>query len=284
MGANETAVLAVPAQQQNIVAGFFDVQSFELLQRISKAFASSDLVPKSFKDNLPNCMLAMDMSQRIGANPLMVMQNLDVIQGKPGWSSKFLIATINSCGRYHSLSYERVGDDPKAKNYKVRAYTTERATGKELFGEWITWDMVSAEGWDNKAGSKWKTMPGQMFLYRAASFWQRVYAPEIGMGLSTVEELQDIVDVDDEGRVTVTKGRAGKSRVVDPETGEITNSMRPVIPFCTVESFDSQKDGWKALVESGKKSANALIAMIQTAETLSDDQKIEIASWESITA
>ncbi len=281
MGANENAVIAATSPKP-VVAGFFDIASFELMQRVSNAFAQSDLVPTQFRGNLPNCMIAMDMSQRIGANPLMVMQNLYVVHGNPGWSSKFLIATINSCGRYSSLNYECVGDDPEDKNYKVRAYTTEKATGKVLMGEWITWGMVSAEGWDKKTGSKWKTMPGQMFRYRAAAFWQRAYAPEIGMGLSTAEELQDIVDVDGDGNVSVTKAKTGKARFVNAETGEITDSLRTILPFCTVESFDAQKDGWKAVVESGKKKANDLIAMIQTAEILSDDQKLEIASWETI--
>lgn len=52
------------------------------------------------------------------------------------------------------------------------------------------------------------------------------------------------------------------------------------LPACTSESFDKQKAGWKAAVEGKKKTANALIATIQTKETLSDDQKMEIAGWE----
>lgn len=82
-----------------IQAGFFSLDSFELIQRVSKAFAGSDLVPAQYKGNLANCMIAMDMAQRIGANPLMVMQNLYIVHGTPGWSSKFLVATINACGR-----------------------------------------------------------------------------------------------------------------------------------------------------------------------------------------
>lgn len=48
---------------------------------------------------------------------------------------------------------------------------------------------------------------------------------------------------------------------------------------CTAESFDKKKAGWKAIIESGKKSVNDLIATIQTKELLTDDQKIEVASW-----
>lgn len=175
-------------------AGFFDLESFELMQRISKAFSSSDLVPQQYRGNLANCMIALDMAQRIGANPLMTMQNLYVVHGTPGWSSKFLIATVNACGRFTSLRYEWRGE-PGQPEYGCRAWAIERETGERLEGIWVTWKMVKAEGWDSKNGSKWKTMPDQMFVYRAAAFWQRAYAPELAMGLQTVEDLDDVIDV-----------------------------------------------------------------------------------------
>ena len=173
-------------------AGFFDLQSFELMQRVSKAFSASDLVPQQYRgsDKIANCMIAMDMAQRMGANPLMVMQNLYIVHGTPSWSSKFLIATINASGRYSSLRYEWKGE-PGKPDYGCRAWAVELATGERLDGIWVTWEMVNAEGWSKKNGSKWLTMPDQMFVYRAAAFWQRAYAPELGMGLQTVEDVHD---------------------------------------------------------------------------------------------
>lgn len=51
------------------------------------------------------------------------------------------------------------------------------------------------------------------------------------------------------------------------------------LPACTPEAFEKKKAGWKKTIEEGKKSVNDLIAFIQTKETLSDDQRMEIASW-----
>lgn len=184
-------------------ADFFDLQGFELLQRVAKAFASSSLVPAQYQGNLPNCMIALNLARRLKADELMVMQNLYIVHGNPGWSAKFLIACINSCGRFTALRYEWRGK-PGADDYGCRAWAIEKATNERLDGAWIDWRMVKAEGWHSKNGSKWKTMPEQMFMYRAASFWQRAYAPEISMGLSTVEELADVVDVAPDGSVTVT--------------------------------------------------------------------------------
>lgn len=173
--------------------GFFNLEGFELMQRIANAFSKADMVPKQYQNNLPNCMIALDMAQRIGANPLQVMQNLYVVHGTPGWSAKFLIATINTCGRYSSLRYEWKGKEGES-DYGCRAWAVELKTNQRLDGIWVTWEMVNAEGWASKNGSKWKTMPDQMFIYRAASFWQRAYAPDLGMGLQTAEEVQDVYD------------------------------------------------------------------------------------------
>lgn len=182
---------------------FFDVQGFELMQRVAKAFCSSDLVPKSYQGNLANCLLALDMAKRIGANPLMVMQNLYVVHGTPGWSSKFLIATVNGCGRFSALRYEWRGKEGDA-DYGCRAWAIERETNERLDGIWVDWKMVNAEGWASKNGSKWKTMADQMFIYRAAAFWQRAYAPDLGMGLQTEEEIRDVYEARPAGDGTFT--------------------------------------------------------------------------------
>ncbi len=51
------------------------------------------------------------------------------------------------------------------------------------------------------------------------------------------------------------------------------------LPACTPESFEKSKAGWKKTVEKGIKTVNDLIATIQTKELLTDEQRMEIASW-----
>ncbi|WP_252151905.1 hypothetical protein [Acinetobacter sp. ANC 4177] len=56
--------------------------------------------------------------------------------------------------------------------------------------------MAVKEGWYQKNGSKWQSMPEQMLRYRAASFFGRIYAPDLLMGLRTQEEeLDSMIDV-----------------------------------------------------------------------------------------
>jgi hypothetical protein len=170
------------------------------LQPVSNADSQFNLMFRQAK-----ALSSSDLAQRIGASPFAVMQNLHLIQGRPSWSATFLIATVNHSKRFEPLRFEVDGEDASAKTYRVRAYAKDRESGVICYGAWITWKMVEAEGWSKKAGSKWLTMPEQMFLYRAAAFWARVYAPEVSIGLHTVEEVQDVHgygNVIDQGSVT----------------------------------------------------------------------------------
>ncbi len=162
------------------------------VQRMAKALASSTLVPDSYRGeaNLGNCIIALELSQRIGASVMAVMQSMVPIHGKPTWSAAFLIATVNSCGRFSPMRFRWVGKEG-TDEWGCRAYAVEREGNLELVGALVTIAMAKAEGWYSKNGSKWKTMPEQMLQYRAAAFWTRAYAPEIALGMHTSEEIHD---------------------------------------------------------------------------------------------
>lgn len=163
-------------------------ESFEHVQRVATMFSKSDMIPKRFMNNVGNCIIALEMAHRIGASPLMVMQNLDIIQGKPGWSSVFLIATLNNSGKFSPIRYE----EDEEEGGRTRAWAYDLMNKEKVFGAWVSMNMAKAEGWIDKSGSKWKTMPELMRRYRAASFFTKQFAPEVSMGLQTVEELVDM--------------------------------------------------------------------------------------------
>ena len=225
--------------QQTPTFNFFDPVQFETMQRVCKLFSSSELVPDMYKTNLTpdkdgkptnpenkamaNCMIAVEMAQRIGASPLMIMQNMVIIYGRPSWSSKFLVATVNTSGRFEPLKYRIVNlgmvgkidiveyqwnnntrrkeavktvfDGTKIENLQCVAYTTAKGSEEVLESAPIDIRLAIQEGWYTKAGSKWQTMTRQMLMYRAASFWTNAYAPELSMGMKTEDELKDIIDI-----------------------------------------------------------------------------------------
>ena len=180
---------------QNNEGVFTGIQQFENAQRIAKALASSALVPKEYQgqQGLANALVAMEIAHRMNLSPLQVMQNLHIIHGRPSWSSQFIIAMINGCGRFSPLDYHLTGEGDSLACY---AYATELATGKELKGPVVSMAMAKREGWATKNGSKWITMADLMIRYRAAAFWGRLYVPEFLVGMKTQEEVIDIEPVE----------------------------------------------------------------------------------------
>lgn len=216
----------------------FTKDGVESMTALASKLAASDIIPQAFQKKPANVLIALDMANRLNTSPMMVMQNLYVVYGNPGWSSKFLIATFNMCGRFSSIRYEYFGK-PGTDDYGCRAYATELATGEKVQSIDVTIKMAKDEGWYSKNGSKWKTMPQLMLQYRSAAFLVRTVAPEISMGIQTMEELEDIgpVNVTDTGTVkdVVDKVEAETSaameqpEIVTPEPAEAP--AKPERPF-----------------------------------------------------
>lgn len=199
------------AQIDNLADDVFSrASSFALAQRIATALSQSTLVPEAYRKNVANCLIAVEMAARLRASPLQVMQSLDVIQGRPSWRSSFIIAAINSCGRFGPLRYVMKGE---GMSRSCTATAVELKTGDTVEGPEVTMAMAKAEGWLERHGSKWKTMPELMLRYRSAAFFGRLYAPEVLLGMQTAEEAGDVIDVTPETREAAT-GIAGAKRLL----------------------------------------------------------------------
>lgn len=169
--------------------------------RAAKYLAASDLVPEqTYRDKPQNCLIALDMANRLGMSPLIVMQQLYIVKGKPSWSGQFCVAAINGSGKFTPLEY--VWTEENGGGCAARA--TRIATGQLCQSAFITMKMASDEGWLQKSGSKWKSMPQQMMMYRAAAFFARAFCPELLLGLQTVEEVCDTFGEDDIDKPVVT--------------------------------------------------------------------------------
>lgn len=191
------------APAANAVMGFNSHQGFELMQRGAKLLAASTLVPTTYQGNLPNCVIALNMASRLGADPLLVMQNLYVVHGRPAWSAQFLIATFNQCGRFSAIRYKWSGTQG-SDDWSCQAYATEKETGETIVGPVISIALAKKEGWYAKSGSKWQSIPQLMLMYRAAAWLVRTHAPELSMGLRTADEEGDIIDAERAGDGTYT--------------------------------------------------------------------------------
>ena len=289
-GVNTTSLAELKASTRSLPAetqiGFFTAGGLDLMQRAAHLLSNSTLVPKQYQslwvkrdkygnqegqptqnpNAISNCVLALNMSQRLGADPLMIMQNLYIVEGRPGWSSQFITAAINACGKFSPLRFEiedlgeknfewsekvweqnpqngrnfrkDVSKNARLRNMKCVAWAIEKATGERISSPPVSIEMAVLEGWYGKDGSKWKTMPEVMLRYRAASFFGKLYAPELLMGIQTAEEIHDTIDLsemspgsfglDEEPKpmtmddIKATLPQAAPGEHIDMDTGEVT--------------------------------------------------------------
>ena len=172
----------------------FEPTTIEEAWRFSEALAQSEMVPDKYRGKPRDCLVVLDLSARLGCSWLTIMQHVYSVHGRVGMESALVTALVNQSGLFvDPLEYEVQGKDVNdIPNYRVRAIAKRKSTGTVLCGPWIDWKLVKAEGWDKKNGSKWLTMPEQMFHYRAASWFKSRHCPEVTMGMLTTEEAAEM--------------------------------------------------------------------------------------------
>lgn len=262
--------------QQAVKISMDTVEGFVGLQRVANMYCTSSLVPKQYQgaDNLGNTAIAIDMAIRLKMSPLMVMQNLHIINGRPGWSTQFLIATFNSLGRYFSIQYKMTGEKG-TDSWGCVAYAKEKETGNIIESDEVTIDMAKKEGWYSKKDkygnecSKWQTMPGIMLRYRAAAFLIRTHAPEISMGLPTQEEVFDMQQ-DEKGNYIVAdvtnayvppaKPVEEKAEELPEETGNKIQKPRKQKEKVAETVQESATNAQPAPAQQGQKTEQEILA------------------------
>lgn len=170
---------------ENNLVTFDDTQNNQDLQQkyiIANDLANSDLLPQHFRGNVPNILIAMEASNRLGLSPVEVMKHCYIIKGKLAFDSKMIIALVNKSGKFDGpLQYWLDENETECICYAF-------IDGRQYTGPKVTLAMAKANRW----GTLWNTLPGLMLRYRAAIFFARLFAPEIIIGLDDLNEQQDI--------------------------------------------------------------------------------------------
>jgi hypothetical protein len=252
-----------------------ETAAFELAKQQAKALSSSTLVPKEFQGNPANCLIALNMAQRLKADPFMVMQSLDIIHGRPSFRAQFLIAMVNSSGRFTPLQFRMTGEGA------TRACVAHCQTikGEAVEGPEISMAMAKAEGWLTKSGSKWQTMPELMLRYRAAAFFARLYAPDITLGMATTEELRDSNEREIQAAV-VPPVKALFDKPKEPEETPVTSSPHEALTLLIRESNLT----WEQVGPAAEAGGIILEAELTLNDQPEDVVREILASWDALTA
>ena len=172
---------------KNPVSEIKEIVPLPQMMEMAETLSKSTIVPVEYQNRPENVLLALDMSNRMGISPLVIMQQMYIVRGKPSFSGQFIAQIVQNSPRFEDVELVYVGEKG-TDSYGAYVRAIDKKTGNELRGTTITIGMAKAEKW----GNKWGTMPTQMLGYRAYSYFGRLYAPAELMGMYANDELEDI--------------------------------------------------------------------------------------------
>ena len=187
---NEEKTLAVVEQTTELATNgvWENKDQFNQLLRAANMLSQTSIIPATYQGKPQDCFVAIEMANRMGVSPLVVMQNMYVVKGKPAWAGQACTMFINSCGKFTQVKHVYTGE--KGTDSRGCYVTATRISdGIQVNGVEVTIAMAKAEGWT--ANTKWRNMPELMFAYRASAFFARVHCPEALMGVQLVDEIYD---------------------------------------------------------------------------------------------
>lgn len=190
MNENEEKGVAIVEQAAQLTTNsvWENKDSFNQLLRVANMLSQTSIIPQSYQNKPQDCFVAIEMANRMGVSPMVVMQNMYVVKGKPSWAGQACTMLINSCGKFKDVKHIYTGEKGKP-NRGCYVTATRISDGSQVDGIEVTMQMAQSEGWTSN--SKWRNMPELMLAYRASAFFARVYCPEAMMGVQTAEEVYD---------------------------------------------------------------------------------------------
>lgn len=271
---------------ERYVSIFEDPGRFGAQMKVAEMLSRTAFVPKAFQGKPEDCLVALDMAGRLELNPLAVFPDIYVIDGRSSFSSKFLIALVNRSGRFSRIQFD-CGTDGTAEvtfgaweygsktpkktrvvvpNVYAVASFSDLTTGERYESPRIDMAFADRNGWVEKPGSKWQTMPEIMTRYRAASILIKSVCPEIVMGLEFADDLLDArEDVPARQVVLEPKPVARDDKVVE----RLESCIRKAADASelgavakTVQEFNLDKDEAQRLRKAYREKRTELMSVI----------------------
>ena len=184
---NESTALTTTNQQQSsgALAFLHDGAALDHKYRIAKAMSMSGMVPPHFAGKPEACLVAILYAEQLGEHPMLLFQEMSVINGRPNTSARFAISRANKSGLLQGpISWKSKG---QGDALEVTASATLRETG-EIIQTTVTMKEAAADGWTRNP--KYKSIPEQMLRWRAATRLINLYMPEVLFGLGVREEAE----------------------------------------------------------------------------------------------
>lgn len=223
----------------------------EALQ-LAEIMAKANLMPDHLRGKPGDCLLIVMQAQRWSMDAVSVAQSTSVVRGKLCYEGKLVAAALYAMGAIDGrLRYDFSG---AGESRKVIVVGRPRGTNVDQVVE----GTVAAWKTDN---GNWKKSPDDMLVYRGTRQWARRYAPDAMLGVYTPDEIEDSEPHRVVATVVAAAGPAAYS----------------------ADEFDKNLPQWCAVIESGRRTPEQIIAMVQSKGALTDQQRQQIRNCAAVT-
>lgn len=222
VGAKPTDIQLAPEQSVAVVP------DHKNLSAVADELFRSGLFPQT--RNKYGTLAIIEYGRELGLRPVVALQTMSVIKGRICIESKAMLALAIEKGiKYKVLE----------KTSKVSRVEFKR-DGFDAHTESFTIEDARAKGFLTK--ENWKMYPEEMCFWRCVSKGLRAYAPDIIMGLYTIDEMGDAVD-DEPEEEEVLEGEVVEEEAQEPQIEvveeEETKETTPVtVPPTTEEVME----------------------------------------------
>lgn len=217
-------------------------RNFDEAYRFANLIASSDLVPKDFRDKPANVLVAVQLGMELGISPIQALQNIAVINGRPTIWGDLLPALIFSSGLLESIDEQ--GDEKGAR-------CTVKRRGFAPVTREFTWEDAKRAktveyGKTISLAEKgtYQSYPKRMLQMRARAFALRDMFADVLKGLAIREEVEDFADAENATDVTPPKPAIQAPQPTKEKPGEQPRELKADAPSDIGDSHvDSHVDG-----------------------------------------
>jgi len=227
--------------------------------RMAEMLSNSEMVPKDYRGKPQNTIVAMMMGAELGLNPIQSLANIAVINGKGAVYGDALLALVQNHPRFggHEESFDEA-------TMTATCTVWRKGDAQKHVVTFSKADAEKASLWSKQG--PWTQYPKRMLMWRARGYALRdKFADALG-GLITVEEARDIPEQD----------MGAAQRYEQPK-----EAARPELEHYPDDRFAEKFPQWQSIVESGKKPASDIVAMLESKAVLSDEQREQILALEA---
>lgn len=261
-------IATVTANEFGIGSVMSDSGLFDRMFQLAEVMASSKMtVPKHLQGNAGDCMAIVMQASQWQMNPFAVAQKTHIVNGNLGYEAQLVAAVINSSGVVSDrFSFEWQGNWDKwssDNNDKQLEKSLTVIVSATIKGESEPRKLVVSMSQATVRNSPlWKSDPKQQLAYLAQKKWARLYAPDVILGVYSVDEFDDVPKMKD----------------LSPD-----GNIKPAEPTnYPADLFAKNFETWKTYIQNGKKTADEIIKMVETKGKLTDQQRNKILSVTNI--